>query len=673
MESTAIGRKIEANGTPRAFAPPVNNSDSYFQQLVSVLPAAVYTTDERGMITFFNPAAAALWGREPELGKDFWCGSWKIYDSAGNPIALDTCPMAQTLRDGREVRGVEIIVERPDGERRHVLPHPIPLRNAAGRMIGAVNLLVDIGERVQAGEVHRRLAAIVEGSDDAIISKNLDGVIMSWNRAAEQLFGYTEKEMLGKSITLLIPPERADEEKVILSRLRAGETVEHYETERRRKDGTLVPISLTVSPIRDDLGRVVGASKIARDISERLRAQGEIERARDEAEAASRAKDDFFAALSHELRTPLNPVLLVSGDALRNRDLSESVRADFEMIHNHVMLEARLIDDLLDVTRITRGKLELVREPIELDAVVRAAVATVRPEIRDKTIALVLQLHAPGAFVAADGMRLQQVFWNLLRNAVKFTPEAGRVTVATRLDPARNVAVIEISDTGIGLTAAELERIFEPFAQGDHVLDRRLTFGGLGLGLAISQRLVSLHEGQIFARSAGRGQGATFTVELPLTRPVAAGDAPPPEAAPVASEPASVNERESAIAEEGHGLSVLLVDDHRPTCQALSRFLARRGFRPFIAMSLAEARAVAAEHKVDVLVSDIGLPDGTGYELLEELRRTQPDISGIAVSGYGMPDDLERSRQAGYTSHCTKPIRIEVIEQALARIAAARS
>jgi len=246
--------------------------DDYFREVLESLPAAVYITDHAGRITFFNEAAVALWGRRPEPGSE-WRGLWKLFRADGTPLPVDEYPIAQALREGRPIRGVEAVGERPDGTRVPFLPFPTPLYDESGTLIGAVNMLIDLTDRKRAEQYERRLAAIVESSDDAILSKDLNGIINSWNSGAERLFGYTAEEVIGKSILMLIPPDHADEEPKILERIRRGERIEHYETIRRRKDGTLVEISLSVSPLRNAEGRVIGASKIARDITERRRAQ----------------------------------------------------------------------------------------------------------------------------------------------------------------------------------------------------------------------------------------------------------------------------------------------------------------------------------------------------------------------------------------------------------------
>ena len=252
------------------------DSEKRLHDLLNLLPAAVYTTDAAGRITFYNETAAALWGRRPTLNVDRWCGSWRMYWPDGTPLPHDQCPMAVVLKEGRAVSGQEAVVERPDGTRMPFLAFPSPLRDTTGEIVGAVNMFVDITERKRNEEMAQRLASIVESSDDAIISKNLDGTITSWNSGAARLFGYVAEEIIGKPITVLIPRDHLTEEASIIERVRRGERIEHYETVRQRKDGGLIEISLTVSPIKTPEGKVVGASKIARDITERKRSEAQI-------------------------------------------------------------------------------------------------------------------------------------------------------------------------------------------------------------------------------------------------------------------------------------------------------------------------------------------------------------------------------------------------------------
>ena len=346
------------------------------------------------------------------------------------------------------------------------------------------------------------LAAIVSSSDDAIISKDLNGTILSWNAAAERMFGYTAQEAIGEHITLIIPSDRTAEEDFVIGRIRSGLTVEHYETVRQRKDGSQLEVSLSVSPIHDPHGTIVGASKIARDITEQKHHQRV-------AEEASRAKDEFLAALSHELRTPLNTILGYI-QMLQNR----SVGADqhpraLEVMERNARALARLVDDVLDTSRIVTGKMRMDLRPTVLGPVIQQSVESIRPGAENKGLTLDALIEEDMT-VQADPDRINQVLWNLLSNAVKFTPAGGTIAVDARRDG--QVVRIQVTDTGLGLTQTEIPLIFQRFWQGD---GNARGFGGLGLGLALARHFVELHGGRMSARSAGPGQGSTFEIELP--------------------------------------------------------------------------------------------------------------------------------------------------------------
>jgi CheY-like chemotaxis protein len=374
--------------------------------------------------------------------------------------------------------------------------------------------------------------------------------------------------------------------------------------------------------------------------------------------AASKAKDDFLAALSHELRTPLNPVLLLATEASNDPRLPAEVRADFETIAKNVSLEARLIDDLLDLTRIERGKLSIEMRPSDVHASLNDALAMVRDEIDDKRISLTLKLDAAECVVMGDDVRLKQVFWNVLKNAAKFTPPKGGITIETATEADRGSLVLKVTDTGIGMNPVELQRIFEAFSQGDHashVGSHR--FGGMGLGLAISRMMVELHSGSIRATSGGRDKGTTFLIELPLIRARELAEAGPGPALPAPPQPAP------AFSDERR-LRVLLVEDHKPTSLALARLLARRNYSVATADCIAAASALAGRETFDLLISDIGLPDGTGYDLMAQLHKRH-GLVGIALTGYGMEEDVSRSLSAGFVTHLTKPITMQALDTAL--------
>ena len=376
-----------------------------------------------------------------------------------------------------------------------------------------------------------------------------------------------------------------------------------------------------------------------------IQAEAELKRVNDEIAAASRAKDDFLAVLSHELRTPLNPVLLIASDAVNNHDLPPRTRTDFDTIRKNVELEARLIDDLLDLTRIARGKVILEKQILNASRVLEDAIAHVREEMDQKQIVLKMQLKLAQHTVLADPVRLQQIFWNLLKNAVKFTPNGGQITIETGVNG--NKLAVKITDTGIGMTPDEAGHIFTAFSQGNHTNDNNgHRFGGLGLGLAISQKLAEFHSGKIHATSKGREKGSTFVVELPLAETVGesrgALDSHPTDSSP--DLPAKKN-----------GIRVLLVEDHEPTRTALTQLLMRRSYKVITAGSIAEARNLAAGQSFNLVVSDIGLPDGNGYDLMAELQKNG-EVKGIALTGYGMEQDVARSRAAGFVAHLTKPV-----------------
>jgi CheY-like chemotaxis protein/two-component sensor histidine kinase len=359
------------------------------------------------------------------------------------------------------------------------------------------------------------------------------------------------------------------------------------------------------------------------------------------------------------LRTPLSPTLLIASEAAENPQLPAEVRAQFAAIRTNVELEARLIDDLLDITRISHGKLSMDMGIVDIHAILQEAIATVRPELEGKRIELGKNLAAKPATVKGDAVRLQQVFWNVLKNAVKFTPAGGRITVSTRTRGTGEL-LITITDTGIGMSAQDLAQAFEAFTQGEQIrANPSHQFGGLGLGLAITKKLVELHHGAIQASSKGLNEGSVFVITLPLaveksvSKEVPASDETPPRA--------SANGR-------GLPVHVLLVEDHEPTRTVLTHLLARRHYEVKTAASLAEARILSQIHEFDVLISDIGLPDGTGFELMSELHLQNKDLQGIALTGYGTEQDISKGRAAGFGVHLTKPIRAQSLDNALAEI-----
>ena len=902
------------------------------RELMRALPVACYTLDVQGRLTFFNDAAVQLWGRTPELGSTLWCGSVAMASLDGRPIEVENYPAAVALREKHPVRGVEAFVVRPDGTRRWVVPHPDPILDATGNCIGVVNVVMDVTEERTA---HEKTQKVAERLSLAIASVNLgdwtwdadtdlislsprtaeifgipaaegltrsalrlllheddrersrlalqramethtdydvdyrvnrpdgnqrwvaakgrsfygkDGLILGmvgvvqditerksqaeemeklsrqiktqaqlfdatlsnitdlayyfdlkgrWiyaNKPLLEIWGRSLEQITGKScLELGYPPalaarlEAQIQEVIETKRAVRGETLytgadgkeDLHEyifnpvmdaqgtvtavvgttrliTERKRAEETLrqseaqlrlVTDNAPIFLVRTDrqhcftfvnrayaerngfqpqemigmkVSEVVGASAFAEfrprmeaalagervefeveahyeklgsrwiqailvpetaaggritgllgvitDIGARKQAEIELKRARDEAVAASRAKDGFLAALSHELRTPLNPVLLLASDGANNPKLAAEIRADFELILKNVQLEARLIDDLLDLTRITQGKLHLERTRCNAHTVLLDALANVKADIVEKKLRLELDLGAKQCRVLGDSVRLQQIFWNVLKNAVKFTPEGGKISVATSLTAGGATLTLRIADSGIGMTEVEIGRVFQAFSQGDHASGDAAIhrFGGLGLGLAITQNLVELHGGKIQAFSDGRDRGSVFQVDLPLCREGAEDGKPSSRNSPsVHSTPPSPGMVAQLPALRRR---ILLVDDHAATRLTLQHLLRQRHFDVTTAESAAVAERLVQTQEFDLVVSDVGLPDRSGYELMASLRSTKPDLPGIALSGYGMEDDLARSRAAGFFLHLIKPVTIGMLEEAIASL-----
>ena len=385
------------------------------------------------------------------------------------------------------------------------------------------------------------------------------------------------------------------------------------------------------------------------DITEKKNAEIILQRAKQSAEAANRAKDQFLAMLSHELRTPLTPVLMTIAALRREPDISETLQADLEVLQRNVELEAMLIDDLLDLTRITHGKLELHADAVDVHSSVEHALDISSGELQAKKLAVRKQLSANEHHSWADAARLQQVFWNLVKNAVKFTPAGGTITVVTRNDDAHRI-IVEISDTGVGIDEELLPRIFDAFEQGGRAVTNQ--YGGLGLGLAISKRVIDLHGGSIMAQSAGRGQGATFIVTLAAMQ------------TSLLQGPTAFLPNEHAAAQPA---SILLVEDHEDTARVLQRVLEHAGYVTAHADSLARARELAAGSHFDLVISDVGLPDGSGVDLMRFLN-AEHGLRGIALSGFGTQEDIMASSAAGFTEHLTKPVDWPHLRDAIQRL-----
>jgi PAS domain S-box-containing protein len=643
--------------------------------------------------------------------------------------------------------------------------------------------LRDITERKRGEATSRLLVSIVESSEDAIISKDLKGVINSWNKAAERLFGYTAAEAIGQPVTMLIPAERSDEEPTILDRIKKGQSVDHYETIRQRKDGSLLDISLTISPLKNEEGIITGASKIARDISERKRREKEVSfqahllsaveqaviatdlngtilywnnfaerlygwssaealganiidltpatdtretaeeilatlakgdswsgefltrkkdgslfpaqvtdspifaqdgqligivgvsidvterklaeeerarllaserQARSEAEEANNLKDEFLATLSHELRNPLNVILGYAEVLLRSDEAkqSEFIRRAAEILKRNAMAQSQLVRDLLDLSRLHMGKLSLNREAVSLRATIGNAVETVQDEAKAKQVEVKVVSPEEVLFVDADPLRLEQAVWNLLNNAVKFTPAGGTVTV--RLSREANQGVLTVEDNGEGIDSAFIPHVFEMFRQADGTNSRR--HGGLGIGLALVQQLVERQDGSVSAFSAGPGQGSQFTIRLPLSR----------------ESKQSLSKASETDVEALSQMRILIVDDSEDTVDMLSRLFEMDGAIVNTARSGAEALQIVGHEHFDVILSDISMPGMDGFELLRLLRKipAAKDTPVMALTGFGRAEDVARAKAEGFFSHVTKPIDLGQLVESLQELRA---
>lgn len=500
------------------------------------------------------------------------------------------------------------------------------------------------------------LAAIVESSEDAIVSKNLRSIVTSWNSGAERVFGYTAEEMIGTSITRLIPHERLQEEDTILSKIQAGERVEHYETVRVRKDGRRIDVSLTISPVRDASGAIVGASKIARDVTDQKRAAEELTRAHDQLKQADRVKSDFISTLSHELRTPLTAMmgwvqLLKEGATPSEREQG------LEVIERNIRVQSQLVNDLLDMSRIESGKMTLDLQPIDLPELMDAALAAIRPTATVKFITITESYADAHGIVKGDRNRLQQVFWNLLSNAIKFTPRGGRIHVTVQR--VESYAEVSIRDTGMGIDPQSIGAIFERFSQADSSITRR--HGGLGLGLAIVKHLTELHGGTVRAESLGEGQGAQFTVRLPLV--------------PLREDNAGTSRDGPSSTNAGSdlgGVKVLVVEDDPDSSATLVTILRRRGAEVRGAASMDEALAAFREFHPDVLLSDIGMPVHDGYELIGRVR-SMPEgqtVPAVALTALARSEDRNRALNAGFQMHVAKPVEAKELVAVVRNLAA---
>ena len=747
----------------------VTESREVFRVTLRSIGDAVITTDTAARVTYINGVAESLtgWSHQDALGQPLE-SVFRIINEVTRQSVEN--PAMRALRQGVVVglANHTVLIKR-DGSECPIDDSAAPIRDEQGHVSGCVLIFRDVTvqrlvEQEKANQLltARLLASIVESSNDAIISKSLDGIIQSWNAGAERLFGYTAEEAIGRNISLVIPPDLLPEEEQIVAGLKAGRRIEHYETERVRSDGQRIVVSLTISPIKDASGNVVGASKIARDLSDRQRTERErqnfvtlvenstdfigmcdldgipffvnraglemvglddIEQARHtplqefffredqkmimneflpkvrekghgevevrfrhfktseerwmvykvwmltnaanqqigyatvsqdvtdrkrleddlrrlaaDLSQVDRRKNEFLATLAHELRNPLAPMSNMLEVVKRADGDHDTLKRAHDTIERQLAQMVRLVDDLLDLNRITHDRLELRRSEVELSSVIQQAVEVARPLIDAAGQNLIVDLPAEPIYLNADRARLAQVFGNLLNNSCKYTRPNGKIVLSAKRTDGE--VMVAVKDDGAGIPADKLDSIFDMFMQIEGTAEQ--SQGGLGIGLTLVKRLAEMHGGSIEAKSAGQGQGSEFVVHLPILRT--------PEE--VSHEPSE------AQAEPSAPRRILIVDDNKDSADSLALLLEITGNKTYMAHDGVEAVEAIEKHRPEVVLLDIGLPKLDGHEVCRRVRR-QPwgkDIVVIALTGWGQEDDRRRSEEAGFNGHLVKPV-----------------
>jgi len=618
-------------------------------------------------ITDFNESAKRLLNESELVGKELWeVGLFENRD--------DSREAFNTLRQNAFVRFDELEV-KSTGIQGTFVEVVGSLYSSDQRQLAQFQLR-DINERKKTERTASHLVAIVESSDDAIISKTLEGVILTWNKGAERIFGYSSDEVVGKSIFILIPPERADEEPIILNKLNHGERIDHYETIRVAKDGSRLNISLTISPIRDANGRIIAVSKIARDITERKRIEREREQllereqlARTQAETANRMKDEFLATVSHELRTPLNAIIGWSHLLSSGRIDGPTAARAIETIERNARAQAQLVEDILDVSRVISGKLRLNLGNVDLASVINAAIDSVQLAADSKEIRFEITLDPSVRRISGDAGRLQQVVWNLLSNAIKFTPQGGLIEV--RLDHVDTQIQISVSDNGPGIGAEFLPYIFDRFRQADGSSTRR--YGGLGLGLAIVRHLIELHGGTVHVESLP-GRGATFTLRLPVGKSEERASEHGKDPVSLRSFPSTTDLTDAEL--PLNGIQILLVDDDQDNLGIIKMLLTNQGAGVRAVTSVADALRVLESDLPDVLVSDLAMPGEDGYALIDKVRTEERDtgrhLPAVALTAYVRVADRALALSRGFDMFVPKPVEPRELITAIAGLVEAR-
>ena len=604
---------------------------------------AVIVTDARGQVTFLNSVAEGLTGWPAQEGKGRPLKEiFPIVNERTRQPVED--PVSKVLQSGATVglANHTVLLAR-QGREIPIDDSAAPIRLPSGELIGVVLIFRDIAEQRRAEHARAWLAAIVDSSDDAIVSKTLDGIITSWNPAASRLFGYAPQEIVGKSIITIVPPELHEEEEQVLARLRAGERLEHFETVRIAKNGRRIEVSLTVSPIRDEAGEIVGASKIARDITEHKRAERAL---RD----ADHRKDEFLAVLAHELRNPLAPIRNAAEILCRIGPVRPELQSACDIMDRQLRHMTRLLDDVLDVARIGTGRIELHSELIDVGLLLQTLEGSFRLAFEAAQQHSAVVLPEDPVYVCGDRTRLTQVFSNLLQNANKYTPSGGKIAVEVRHENGN--ALVSVRDTGIGIPPVMLEQVFELFAQVDRSSHR--SGGGVGIGLALAKRLTELHGGRIEARSAGEGRGSEFIVRLPACKP--------PASMPMA--PEARNAIDSPR-------KVLIADDDHDAAVTLGMLLTSMGHETCVVHDGLSAVEMAEAFRPDVVILDIAMPRLDGYEAARAIAARPWSTSTllVALTGMGQPENREHAEEAGFKRYLLKPLDTDDLGDLMAQCA----
>lgn len=651
----------------------LRQSEERFRQMAENIAEVfwMHNTDESGML-YISPAFEKIWGQSRQSLYE-QPTKWLDAIHPDDRNRIERAIMNHQLlwiQQGLGTYDEEFRIIRPDGSIRWIRDRAFPIKDASGKVYRITGIAEDITERKQAEQTRLHLSSIVESSEDAIISNTPDGIIQSWNRGAERIFGHLAHEVVGRPVSILFPPDRIDEEAAILKQINQGEYVEPYETVRIRKDGNRLDISVTISPIRDRHGITTGTCEIARDITHRKEAEREREellareqKARLEAQEANRLKDEFLVTISDELRTPLNAnygwaQLLRMGGLDPGRQQSV-----LEALEQNAKAREHLIQELLDVSHIIAGNLRLELRPVDLVSLIETTIETVRRAAEAKRIRMNVMLDSSIGPVLVDPDRLQQVVWNLLSNAIKFTANYGQIDIF--LEQVKSDLQIRVQDNGVGISSDFLPYMFDLFRRAEESGKRSRR--GLGLGLAIVQYLVKLHGGSVSAESPGEGRGTTITVRLPIRTDMTKGDNSKWVHSP------AYEERSFGNPPAVHNWHLLLVDDELDVRTLLTIALEGYGIQVTAAASAEEAITILERKRLDLLISDIRMPMNDGFALLDKIRESEKQrgiskIPVIALTSFARDDEHEQALSAGFQAYIPKQVKPDTLITIIAEV-----